>query len=218
MEITWYGHNCFRLTERGKASVVTDPFGDGLGYPVRKLRASVVTVSLDEPEYNNVRAVRGVRRVITSPGEYEVGEVFVIGVGMVNPKARKGDVRRRVVYLFDYDDVTVLHLGALDFVPTQAQVDRLGAVGVLLVPVGGNGALNASQAAEVISLLEPTIVIPMRYKTPLTTMKLASLDRFLKEMGISKVQVQPSLKVSRVDSSEQVKVVVLDYDQGKDSG
>jgi len=69
------------------------------------------------------------------------------------------------VFLFEFEDITICHLGDLDHVPTQAQVEEsLGEVDVLLVPVGGGESLNAAQASEVISLLEPHIVIPMHYR------------------------------------------------------
>jgi L-ascorbate metabolism protein UlaG (beta-lactamase superfamily) len=209
MEITWHGLSCFRLTERGCAAIVTDPYGDSLGYPPLKLRADIVTVSHDSSGHNNLRAVRGVQRAITAPGEYEIGGVFVIGVAMVKARKRKEDLVRNVAYLFDFDGLTVLHLGNLDYAPGQSEVDQLGAVNVVLVPVGGGGALNAARAAEVISLLEPSIVVPMHYKTPELKVKLATASKFLEEMGVTRPQEEESLKVNRRSLPEQTQVVLL---------
>jgi L-ascorbate metabolism protein UlaG (beta-lactamase superfamily) len=116
--------------------------------------------------------------------------------------------------LFDFNGLTIAHLGDLDYVPTQQQIEDLGAVEVLLVPVGGGEALTASQAAEVISLLEPSIVVPMHYKTPETNVKLESLGKFLKEMGLSAPKPVESLKLGRSDLPEETRVVVLDYKRG----
>ena len=146
MEITWYGLSCFRLTERGCAAIVTDPYGDSLGYQPLKLRADIVTVSHDAPGHNNLKAVRGVQRVITAPGEYEIGGVFVIGVAMVKARKQEEDVVRNVAYLFDFDGLTVLHLGDLSYAPIQSEVDKLGTVDVVLVPVGGGGGLKRCQS------------------------------------------------------------------------
>src|SRR6266508_4399786 len=74
MEITWYGHSCFRLTERNYATVVTDPFDSkSIGYDSLKLRSDIVTVSHDAPGHNNVNAVKGTSNVIDIAGEFEIG-------------------------------------------------------------------------------------------------------------------------------------------------
>ncbi len=87
----------------------------------------------------------------------------------------------------------------------------MGTVNVVLVPVGGGGGLNAAKAAEVISLIEPSLVIPMHYSTPAATVSLDTLNKFIKEMGLSQPDAQPSLKVSRSSLPNETHVVVLDY-------
>ena len=185
MEITWYGHSCFRLTERSMATVVTDPFDhDSIGYDSLKIKADIVTVSHDASGHNNTKAVKGTSHVITGPGEYEIGGVFITGVQTDGHGKKASDQPRNTLYVFDYDGITVAHLGDLKQVPTQTEVEALGSVNVVLVPVGGGGGLNAAKAAEVISLLEPNMVIPMHYATPDAKLKLDSLDKFMKEMGL----------------------------------
>jgi L-ascorbate metabolism protein UlaG (beta-lactamase superfamily) len=99
-------------------------------------------------------------------------------------------------------------------VPSQAEVEALGTVNVALVPVGGGNSLNAAKAAEVVSLLEPNLVIPMHYATPDgKKVQLDPLNKFLKEMGLGTgaVQKQPSLKVTRSSLPDETHVIVLDY-------
>lgn len=221
MEIQWFGHSCFRLSERGLATVVTDPFDSSIGYAVPKLKADIVTVSHDAPGHNNLSAVKGEARAISGPGEYEIGGVFVTGIALgeasqPDPKSAKagGNGRVNTLYVIDMDGMTVAHMGDLGHVPSQAEIEQLGTVAVALVPVGGGGGLSASQAAEVISLIEPSIVIPMHYKTPDTPLKLDGLNKFLKEMGLGTVTPQESLKVTRNALPEETHVVVLDYVRG----
>ena len=213
MEITWYGHSCFRLTERSMATVVTDPFDyASIGYDPLKLKADIVTVSHDAVGHNNAKAVKGASHVIAGPGEFEIGGVFITGV-QTNGQSKKDDELRNTLYGFDYDGITIAHLGDLRRVPSQAEVEDMGAVNVALVPVGGGGGLNAAKAAEVISLLEPNIVIPMHYATKDAKLHLDSLDKFLKEMGLSASQPEASLKVTRTGLPEETHVVVLEYQQ-----
>jgi L-ascorbate metabolism protein UlaG (beta-lactamase superfamily) len=208
MEITWYGLSCFRLTERGLATVVTDPYNHEVtGYPALKLRADIVTISHDAPGHHYVSGVKGHEHLITGPGEFEIGGVFITGVQTNGHKRAEGELRN-TLYVFDYNGVTVAHLGDLRRVPSQQEIEALGNIHVVLVPVGGGGGLNAAKAAEVISLLEPGYVIPMHYGND--PLKLAPLNKFLKEMGVSSVEKQPSLKVTAGSVPEETKVVVLE--------
>ncbi len=210
MDITWYGHSCFRVTERGRATIIMDPFDDSLGYEVPRLKAEIVSISHDAPGHNNVEAVRGVKHIIAGPGEYEIGGVFITGVATFDPAQETP--HRNVVYVFDFNGLTLVHLGDLDHVPDQTMVDALGGADVALLPVGGGSALTSSQAAEVVSLLEPRIVVPMHFHTDaLQGLQLAPVDRFLKEMGVSQTEPEAYLRISASTLPEQTQVVLLDY-------
>ena len=214
MEITWYGHSCFRLTERNFATVVTDPFDHkAVGYDALKLKAEIVTVSHDAPGHSNIDAVKSTTHVLTGAGEFEIGGVFITAVQTDSGKKSKDRVRN-TVYVFDYDGITVAHLGDLQQIPTQSEIELLGTVNVALVPVGGGSSLNAAKAAEVVSMLEPNLVIPMHYSTPDSKIKLDEINKFIKEMGLSKQDAQPSLKVTRSSLPAETHVIVLDYQKG----
>ncbi len=210
MEITWYGHSCFRMVERGKAAVVTDPYAHAaVGYAPLKLRADIVTVSHQAAGHNHLEAVKGVKHVITGPGEYEIGGVFITGFN-TNGRKRKQAEPKNTLYLFDFDPLTVLHLGDLRRVPSQSEIEALGEVNIVLVPVGGGGALKPAQAAEVIGLVEPRVVIPMHYRTPHTSLDLLPLEKFLKEMGVSNVRNETVLKITHRQLPEETQVIVLE--------
>jgi L-ascorbate metabolism protein UlaG (beta-lactamase superfamily) len=113
------------------------------------------------------------------------------------------------VYVFDYDG-SRCHLGDLDHVPSQSQIEALGAVDVALVPVGGGGGLNAAQAAEVISLLEPSLVVPMHYRTEGGSASLDPVSKFLKEMGLGAITPEAGLKVSKSSLPDETHVVLLE--------
>jgi len=196
---------------------VTDPFDSKtIGYEPLKLKADIVTVSHAAAGHNNAEAVKGTSHVIDGPGEFEIGGVFITGVQTetTDGKKKKKDEVRNTLYVFDYDGITVAHLGDLEQIPSQAEIEALGTVNVVLVPVGGGGGLNAAKAAEVISLLEPNLVVPMHYATPDAKVSLDSLNKFVKEMGLPKPEVQPSLKVTRSGLPDETHVVVLDYQKG----
>lgn len=207
MEITWYGHSCFRLAERNQISVVTDPFSEDLGLPLPRLKGDVVTVSHNEPGHNNVAALKSDPHVLTGPGEYEIGGVFVTGIALhlISEEA----VRPNIGYSIDYDGLNILHLGDLAHIPDQSTIESFGEVHVLLLPVGGGNALRASQAAEVVGLIEPHFIVPMHYALPGLNIELEPVDKFLKAMGITTVQEVESLKVISSELPEQSQVIIL---------
>ncbi len=198
------------------ASVVCDPFDHRtVGYEALKLKSDIVTISHDVPGHNYVNAVKGEYFLVRGPGEFEVGGVFITGVQTNGVTKKTEKEPRNTLYVIDYNGITIAHLGAINRVPSQAEIEALGPVKVALVPVGGGSGLNASKAAEVISLLEPNIVIPMHYATPTCTIALEPIQKFLKEMGLSNVQAEPSLKITSPNSlPDETKIVVLDFPKG----
>ena len=198
------------------ATVVTDPYDHKqVGYEPLKIKGDIVTVSHNTPGHNFTSAVKGQSIVIDGPGEFEIGGVFITGVQTNGHTKKLEDEPRNTMFLIDYNGLNILHLGDVNRVPSQTEVESLGPVHIALVPVGAGGSLTAMKATEVISLLEPNIVIPMHYATPAATntaVKLEPLSKFLKEMGLGDIESVPSLKVPNVNAlPDETKVVVLAY-------
>jgi len=216
MEITWHGHSCFRLTERGKATVITDPYNhDVIGYEELNLSADIVTISHDAPGHNYseiIKKRKSRQHILSGPGEYEIGEVFITAIRTNGKGKRKKDEARNRMFIFDYDGILIAHLGNMKRVPSQSEVKSIaGDIQVALVPVGGGSGLNSSQAVEVIRMLEPNFAIPMHYKTPECKIDLDPLSNFIKEMGLEKIEPRPSLDIKSSKSSNETKVIVLKY-------
>ncbi len=184
--------------------MVTDPFGDKVGLSVPKLKADIVTVSHKADGHGKTAVVSDYSHALTGAGEYEIGGVFVTATSTITE-----DGATNVIYLFDYDGLTVAHLGDMANVPSRAQIEALEEVDVLLVPVGGGNSLNAAQASELVSMLEPKIVVPMHYQTPGLTVDLEPIDRFLKEMGVTEPREVDKLKISSRKLSEEMEIVLL---------
>ncbi len=212
MDISWLGHSCFRI--RGsRATVVTDPYSKDLGYSLGKPTARIVTVSHDHPGHNYVEGVGGQPkpRVVNRPGEYEIGDVLIIGIATFHDGDGGKKRGKNIVYLMEIDEVAVCHLGDLGHVLTNEQIEDIGNVDVLLLPVGGVSTINAPMAAEVVRQLEPKVIIPMHYKTPALKWELEPVDRFLKEIGAKQVNSQPKLSVSKSNLPLSSQVFLLDY-------
>jgi L-ascorbate metabolism protein UlaG (beta-lactamase superfamily) len=149
--------------------------------------------------------------VVRRPGEYEIGDVLVIGIATFHDREGGKKRGKNIVYLMEIDEIAVCHLGDLGHVLTSEQVEDIGNVDVLLLPVGGVSTLNAPMAAEVVRQLEPKVVIPMHYKTPVLNRELEAVDRFLREIGAKQVASQPKLSVSKSNLPLTSQVFLLDY-------
>lgn len=210
MEIIWYGHSCFRITERTLATVITDPYNHAeVGYAPLALKGDIITISQEEPGYNFVDAVKGAEWQIRGPGEYEIGGVFLTAVP--TEKGKNNGVGN-MVYTFDYNGVNIVHLGRMNSMPSRSEIEAFGTVDVLLTPVGAGSGFNAAKAAEVISLLEPGIVIPMHYQTEDSKADLNPIDQFLKEMGLGdQIKARKSIKISRSAIPTETRVELLSH-------
>ncbi len=212
MDIIWLGHSCFRIKGR-QTTVITDPYSPDLGYSLGKPTARIVTVSHQHPGHSYVQGVDGEPRPVTGPGEYEIGGVLIIGIATFHDALRGKESGKNTVYLIDVDEISVCHLGDLGHVLTADQVEEIGNVDVLLLPVGGVSTINASLAAEVVRQLEPKVVVPMHYQTPALSSQLEPVEKFLKEIGVKEVNSQPKLSLSRSSLPPTTQVFLLDYPQ-----
>lgn len=210
MEIVWLGHSCFRIRGR-EATVVTDPCPPSSGYNIAKPTAAIVTISHDHEGHSYRKGVAGSPRIIDGPGEYEVEGVFIVGVPTYHD-SRRGEVRgKNLAFILEMEDIRVCHLGDLGHTPTAEQVEELSGLDILLIPVGGHTTIDGAAAGEIVSLLEPRLVIPMHYRTAASQAPLDPLDRFLREMGVKSYQPQAKLATSRASLPQETQVVVLDY-------
>jgi L-ascorbate metabolism protein UlaG (beta-lactamase superfamily) len=188
--------------------VVTDPFPPSMGFSMGKVNADIVTVSHASPNHSYVDGVAGQPRVVNGPGEYEIASVLIAGVA-TSVRPNNGPVN--TAYVLRFDDLAICHLGDVKSKLSDDQVEEIGSIDVLFVPVGGVGALEPSQAAEVVSQLDPSIIIPMHYHlTGGTVEGLKPVDLFCREMGSKEWSPEPKLTVTRSTLPGEVRVVVLD--------
>lgn len=215
MDIFPLGHASFRL--RGKqATVVTDPYDSnlvGLKFP-KNVEADIITVSHAHPDHNFIGNIGGTPHIISGPGEYEIKGVSVIGIPTYHD-AEDGKIRgKNTVYRIEIDGLKIAHLGDLGHVLTSVQVDLLDGIDILLVPVGGFYTIDAAKAMQVISDIEPRIVIPMHYRTVGHNEKefgeVQGIETFLQMMNKTGIVPVPKLVVSKDKLPTEMQIVILE--------
>ena len=207
MEISWLGHSCFQL--RGKnVTLITDPFSPQLGHSLGKISAPIVTISHNHPGHNYASGVDGGPRIVRGPGEYEISDVLITGVASYHDNKHGQELGRNTIYIIHMDDLVICHLGDLGHILQEEQLEEVADADMLLVPIGGQHTINATQAAEVISQVEPHIVIPMHF-SPLVDNTPNPLDKFCREMGIEAINPLPKLSITRSALPAETQVVIL---------
>lgn len=188
-----------------------DPYSKIAGLDMGRPKADIVTVSHEHPGHSNVGVVKGdpAPKVVTGPGEYEISGLFITGVRTYHDGEMGKKLGRNTVYLLESEGMVLAHLGDLGHALTAEQVDLMSSVDVLLVPVGGGNSLGPAQAAEIIAQVEPSLVVPMHYKTVPAQEGLETVDHFCKEVGLTEWQPEERLTVRKSDLSESSQVRVL---------
>lgn len=215
MQVSWKGHACFHITaQRAKQEhvrIVVDPFDPAIGLRLPSLEAEVVCVTHDHADHNNVKGVKGDPFVVSGPGEYEIKDVFIQGIPSFHDESQGKERGTNTIYTLEAEGIRLCHLG--DFGQgelTGEQVERIGNIDVLFIPVGGVFTIGAKAAAKIVNQIEPRMVIPMHYALPNLKVKLDKVDEFLRVMGVKKPEIQQKLSVKAKDlSGEETKVVVL---------
>lgn len=210
MDIYFYGQACIKL--KGKtAQVFIDPYKEeftGLKLP-KDLSADIAISTHNHDDHNNLEAITGSQIKITSPGEYEVKEVSVLGVSTFHDNEQGAQRGRNTVVNISIDGLNVVHLGDLGHVLNDATIDEIGATDILFVPVGGVYTIDAKTASDVVTQLEPKIVVPIHYKLPGLKFELDPLENFLKEMGFETAEPQLKLSITKDKLPEELQVIVL---------
>ncbi|MCR5808448.1 MAG: MBL fold metallo-hydrolase [Clostridiales bacterium] len=179
MNIKWYGHSCFLLTNDEGVSILTDPCPPSVGFEIRDVVCDAVTISHEHFDHNYIEAAAGDPVIIRDAGEHEVKGVKVIGFPAFHDKALGAQRGNVMMYLFEMDGIRILHAGDVGDQLTREQIAEIGVVDVLLVPIGGKYTLDYLEAREFANSLHPSVVIPMHYKTPTSTIDVDDCSNFV---------------------------------------
>ena len=192
---------------------MTDPVGKNTGYSMTRQTADIVTLSHDHAGHTNLNAVKPDFQVIQGPGEYEMHEVFVTGIRTYHDD-KKGALRGyNTAYVIELEGLRIAHLGDLGHNLTESQAEELDNVDVMMIPVGGGTTLNAELAADLVSRLGPKSVIPMQYQTPAGDSDLATVDAFVKLLGVAAPEPVEKLTLKSSDLTDTIQIFLLTPDK-----
>lgn len=210
MNISWYGHRCFRI-EAKEGSVLIDPFGKDVGLRAPRIKDDVVLITTGgQASRAGLSEMNPETFVITGPGEYERKGISIHGVQAYGDKTGGSTQGLTTLYRIVAEDISVCHLGALGQDQlTDEQIELIGDVDILMVPVGDKEVLDAKAAAAIVNEIEPKIIIPMQYKVPGLALDADGVEKFVKELGLTPEKTDKLRIANKTLPVEETKLVIL---------
>ena len=211
VDVTWLGHACFLL--RGEAKrLIFDPF-KGIGLPEPTEKADIILCSHSHSDHNNVKAVRYEKSVIVEgfAGKKQVDDLSIRGIAAYHDTAQGGQRGKNFIYAVRFENIMFCHLGDLGHELSQSQVDEIGAVDVLFIPIGGFYTIGPQQARKVMESIKPKITVPMHYRLPgmsATFNALSSVEDFIRRDDNVKRLDGPSFTIGRTDLQEKAVIII----------
>ena len=164
MKLKWYGHSCFSLTFADGTTLITDPFDDTTGYPLCTARADAVLSSHDHFDHNHIASISGSPTMINTPGMHELNGIKITGTAAFHDP-EEGKLRgKNVIFAVEAEGLKLVHLGDLGHDLDDDQIEELGKLDAVLLPIGGTYTLNCQQASDLADRLQVKTVIPMHYR------------------------------------------------------
>lgn len=186
-----------------------DPFSKEIGLKPPRIKDDLVLVTHDHRDHNNLDGINPEAFIIKNPGEYEKQGISVHGIMSFHDKVQGKERGLNTIYIIKAEDMTLCHLGDLGDKLTDEQVQAIGDVDILLIPVGGVYTVNYKEAVEVISQIEPKVVIPMHYKLPDLIYDIDNVEKFTKELGLAPEKVD-KLRIAKKNlPTEEMKLIIL---------
>jgi L-ascorbate metabolism protein UlaG (beta-lactamase superfamily) len=211
MNITWYGHRCVRI-ESKEGTVLVDPFDPkAVGLRGPTIKDDLVLVSDAEPAKAVLERINEDAFLVRGPGEYERKGIAVRGIQAFADSQSGAELGLATIYLIVAEDMIICHLGSIgQGTLTPEQIEAIGDPDVLIIPVGGQSALDAKAAAALANEIEPKIIIPVQFSLPNASYEATSLEKFVKEIGLSP-QKMDKLRISKRQLPvEQTDLIVLE--------
>lgn len=209
MEITYLGHSSFKLKSKSGLTAIIDPFSpEFVGLPFPKDVADIVIISHDHEDHNNKSAITGpVKRnetfVIEAEGEYEIGGVEITAIKTYHDKVEGAERGKNLITIIRDGELRICHLGDLGHKLSDSQIEKLGDIDVLMVPVGDKFTLTLPEAMELVNDIAPSLVIPMHYNVPGMKPEVDSLMPLQNFLDKNKYPLagEPSHKIKVEESS-----------------
>jgi L-ascorbate metabolism protein UlaG (beta-lactamase superfamily) len=214
MVIEWLGHSCFLVTTKNGTRILYDPYDDTVGYSRPEKEADIVVVSHDHFDHNNLERITGSYTLVNTPGVHTFGEITIECIKTFHDHSNGAHRGENLVSVLSVRGIRLCHMGDIGCIPADDVIEKLKGAHILLIPVGGHFTIDAKEALTICERIEPNIIIPMHFSTPLTDMEIAPLHEFLEAAGREYDVSHPGqcyLQIDMDSLKKRTRIVVMEY-------
>lgn len=216
MKIKWYGHAAFLITSDQGTKIILDPyepgaFGGQLSYGRISDQADLVLTSHDHADHNYTNDLPGRPEVVRGSGSKTVKGISIKGIPTYHDPSKGKERGENVVFNLLVDGIQVCHLGDLGHVLGEKELQEIGPVDILLIPVGGYFTIDAQEATQIVNRMKPRVVIPMHFKTEKCAFPIAPVEEFLKAKAAFKRPGSSEISYTKASLPAQMEIVVLEH-------
>lgn len=216
MLIEWLGHSSFLIVSSHGKKIITDPYQAGayqgtFRYAPIRISADIVTVSHQHADHNGAAELPNHFEIVSRAEEHTLHGIKIKGVKSAHDD-QAGTVKgANVIFVIEIDGMRVCHLGDLGHVLNAQQVEQIGHVDVLLIPVGGYYTIGPSQADQVIKQLKPKIAIPMHYKTDKVDFPIMPVSEFIRDKDNVQIREGSKFETLKEQLPDETIIIVLQH-------
>ena len=208
MTITWAGHYAVKLFN-SSTTIIINPYSPTIGLPPFRSKANFVFLTNPtDPTMSHLNGIQGDYININVAGEYSFENLTAYGIGWF----AEASSTEQIIYRIIFDDLSILYLGSLSKKLNQAELQLIeqSDTDVLIVPIGGSTSIDTAAAIDLVSTIEPNVVIPINYLIPKLNHKVDPVTKFANEMGVNpKSDLKKiTLSSSKIDR-ENITTIIL---------
>jgi L-ascorbate metabolism protein UlaG (beta-lactamase superfamily) len=216
MKIKWYGHSAFKLISDKGIKIIIDPYESGayngaLSYGKITDTANIVLTSHNHPDHNYIKDIRGKYEHISKAGDYEIQNVKIKALPSFHDNSSGKERGQNLIFVIAADNLILVHTGDIGHELDSDLFEKIGKVDILLLPVGGFFTIDAEQAAKMMNTFQPSVTIPMHYKTDKCGFPITSVEEFTKNKNNVRVLKESEIEIKKDALPEKPEIIVLQH-------
>lgn len=209
IKVKWFGHSMWKIWD-DNTSIITDPFTD-IGYPMPENEtADIVLCSHDHFDHNNISIIQGSPEVVDTEGEFDIHNIHIETLQVWHDNSRGSQRGNNLLMKFTISGKSFLHCGDLGHILVDETIEKLGRIDVIFIPIGGFYTIDAKTAQFIVSKIQPTIIFPMHYKTPVLDFPIAKKEEYLKLIEDYKQIDSNEIELTE-DDFRKKQTIILNY-------
>jgi L-ascorbate metabolism protein UlaG (beta-lactamase superfamily) len=216
MKIKWYGHSAFQITTEKGIRIIIDPYEPGayngaLSYGKITDEADIVLTSHNHPDHNYIKDIQGEYEHISEAGDYKIRNVKIKALPSFHDNSSGKERGQNLIFVIAADNLILVHAGDIGHELDSDLFKKIGKVDILLLPVGGFFTIDAAMAQKIMNDINPSITVPMHYKTEKCNFPITPIENFTKNQDNVRVLNKSEIEINKNSLPKKPEIIVLQH-------